>query len=82
MGHIMVDNQISDLTRMFIIKDSWLASQDRRQRSRDNFIKFLTQRVLVIAIFAGMAAVVHSQNDQYSAFVYGACCTLYILVKK
>lgn len=78
----MIDNQLSDLTKMFIIKDSWLASQDRRQRNRDSIIRFITQRVLVVAVFGGMAAVVHSQNDQYSAFVYGACCTLYILVKK
>ena len=78
----MVDNQISDLTKMFIIKDSWLASQDRKQRSRDNLIRFLTQRVLVIAVFLGMAAIVHASNDQYSSFVYAACCTLYILVKK
>ena len=78
----MVDNKISELTMMFVIKDFWLSSQDRKQRNRENFIIFIAKRVVVIALFIGIAAIFHSINSAYSPFVYAACCTLYILVKK
>jgi len=80
--HNSSDNQLSDLTRMFIIKDSWIQSRDRRSRRIDNVVKFLSQRVLVVAAISGLAAFVHTQSDTYSMFVYALGCTLYILVKK
>ena len=78
----MIDNQISDLTKMFIIKDTWLSSQERRKRRFNYALHFLSQRVLVVAMIAGLAAIVHQSNDQYSLFVYSIGCTIYILAKK
>ena len=80
--HYSSDTQLSDLTRMFVIKDSWIQSRDRRKKRMDNTVKFLSQRVLVIAAISGLAAIVHTQSDNYSMFVYALGCTLYILVKK
>ena len=80
----MVDNQLSDLTKMFIIKDSWLQSQERRRRRKEDIFRFVSQRVLVVAIFGGIGYVTYlnSLDYVYSLGVYSAACTLYILIKK
>lgn len=78
----MIDNQISEFTKMFIIKDTWLSAQEKRKRRLSHLIQFLSQRVLVVAIIGAAAAAVHQSNDKYSLFVYSLGCTLYILAKK